>query len=101
MIAGTELNQQSVAPSAQINWRIGAKICIALLVAALVLAGVVGYLTGKIEHVYLKNYPLFFDPGAYNLFNAKLFLDIQTRGQPSALWTELMSNDRFPLRSIP
>lgn len=55
----------------------------------------------RIEASYLKNYGFFYDPAAYYVHDIDLFRLYQDQGLWAALQYELVSNAKFPARTIP
>jgi hypothetical protein len=68
---------------------------------ALLLTLVLTFGANKVEVKYLKNYPFFFDPMAYDYVNVRLFHLIQESGRMHVALNEFLTNDRNPFRTVP
>lgn len=72
-----------------------------VLLFAVALTSLVSALSIGIAREYLESYPYFFDAVSYSYHNAILHLKYLNAGVPYAVWSELVNNTRYPLRTIP
>jgi hypothetical protein len=73
-----------------------------IAVAALILTGLIGYVSIRIEETYRQNYPYrSLDPVYYMYYNAKLSVRLLDETRLNVAVDEWISNDRFPLRTVP
>lgn len=70
-------------------------------VAACLLALGIGIAAARIETVYLRNFPYFYDTVGYYLYNGRLEARLQTQDRFQVALNEWLKNDRYPLRTIP
>lgn len=69
---------------------------------ALVLTILVGYTAIRLEQIYRENFPYrSVDPVYYSYYNAKLNVRLSYEDRFSIMKDEWLSNDRFPLRTVP
>ena len=73
----------------------------ALMLASLVVTSILVFGTVRIESTYLKNFPRFFDPAAYDSTNIALFRDVEEKGRFNVAVAEFETNSRNPIRTIP
>jgi hypothetical protein len=73
-----------------------------IVIAALVLTGLVGYISIRLEVVYRQNHPYrSLDPVYYMYYNAKLYGQQSQENRLSIAMDEWQQNERHPLRTIP
>ena len=72
-----------------------------LLVCALVLTSAMGFITIRIEQIYLHNYSYFYDAVYYSFYNARLHARLPGEGRLSLATQEWLGNGRHPLRTVP
>jgi hypothetical protein len=73
-----------------------------ITVTALILTGLIGYVSIRIEEIYRQNHPYrSLDPVYYMYYNAKLYSDLEDESRLSVATDEWLNNTRHPLRTTP
>lgn len=74
-----------------------------LSITALLLTGLVGYISIQLENIYRQNYSyrLLLDPVYYMYYNAKLYNRLESESRLAVAADEWRQNSRHPLRTTP
>ncbi len=72
-----------------------------IVLSAIALTAIVSCMSVLLAETFLRHHSYFFDAASYSYRNALLYTRVEMNGTIAAAWQELLTNNRYPIRTVP